>query len=157
MANDLLGCRLTFQNVLFCFWGQPDPTPRGSPSREKEVAQQSSARPCKGAAVWRPFLTSHETLCIPYQMFPLTCIISKTVRGTNFFTLPGRGPSDTWNQALPPDFPHLFLPSSGVRVLDQATPSFPHTQHISASESGYLLAFNALLLLPHLLQEALTA
>lgn len=42
-------------------------------------------------------------------------------------------------------------------MLDQATPSFAHTQHISASESRYLLAFNALLLLPNLLQEALTA
>ena len=91
MANDLLGCRLIFKNVLFCFWGQPDPTPRGSPSREEEVAPQSSARPCKGAAIWRSFLISHETLCIP-QMFPHTCIISKTARGASFLTLPGRGP-----------------------------------------------------------------
>ena len=92
MANDLLGCRLTFQNILFCFLGQPDPTPIGSPPREEGVARQSSTRPCKGTAIWRPFLTSHETLCIPHQMFPLTCMISKTVRGTNFLTLPGRGP-----------------------------------------------------------------
>lgn len=37
------------------------------------------------------------------------------------------------DQLLPPDFPHLFLPSLGARQLDQSC------THISASESRYLL------------------
>ena len=51
-------------------------------------------------------------LGIPHQTFPLACTVSKTRREPDFLILPGKGPQDTSDQVLPPDFAFFFLPSS---------------------------------------------
>lgn len=99
----------------------------------------SSTRLCKGSAVWK---SSRLTIFLASRIkrFPSPAR-SQRQGEADFLILPGKGPQDTSDQVLPPDFAFFFLPSSlGQRsgpklhpALLRLAPFLPPNPHACSS------------------------